>query len=147
MKNLIVASPCVASPFASAAKAVLFTCCLLSASYGFAQDKVENQAAATVKEGLAASEKPAKVFEITGDDTSLYLALRRWSAADGHQLVWGARKDFPVQKTAYQANHLYEAIAMVMKDTEGSAYPLHACIYANKVVRVLSVSQSCDNKP
>lgn len=144
MKNLIVASPFVAFPLAST---VLLTCCFLSASNGFAQDMVKNKSTLMVKEEQSAPEKPAKVYEITGDDTSLYLALRRWSAADGHQLVWGARKDFPVRKTDYQANHLYEAIAMVMKDTEGSAYPLHACIYANKVVRVLSLSQSCDNKP
>lgn len=82
-------------------------------------------------------------FEITADDETLYLTLRRWTAEAGYQLVWSAGKDFPVKRTLYEADDLSSAIALAMKDTEFSAYPLHACAYTNNVIRVLHVSQSC----
>lgn len=85
-------------------------------------------------------------FEITQDDETLYLTLRRWSAENGYQLVWSAGKDFPVKRTRYEAPDIQTAVALAMKDTELSAYPLHACTYQNRVIRVLHVSQSCISK-
>lgn len=82
-------------------------------------------------------------YEIGGEDETLYLALRRWAAEAGYQLVWSAGKDFPVKRTVYEAEDLSAAVALAMKDTEHSAYPLHACTYQNRVIRVLHVSQSC----
>lgn len=86
---------------------------------------------------------PQQRFEIKSDDETLYLTLRRWTSESGHQLVWSATKDFPVKRTVYDAQEITSAIAQVMKDTELSAYPLHACAYTNNVIRVLHVSQSC----
>lgn len=87
-----------------------------------------------------------QVFEITAEDETLFLTLRRWSLATGHQLVWNANKDFPVKKTRYEAADIYAAIALVMQDTASSSYPLHACNYRNRVIRILHVSQSCISK-
>lgn len=86
---------------------------------------------------------PQARYEITADDETLYLTLRRWTSEAGYQLVWSAGKDFPVKRTIYDAPDVTGAIAMAMKDTEYSAYPLHACTYTNNVIRVLHVSQSC----
>lgn len=82
-------------------------------------------------------------YEIGPEDETLYLALRRWATESGYQLVWSAGKDFPVKRTVYEAEDLSAAVALAMKDTELSAYPLHACTYQNRVIRVLHVSQSC----
>jgi hypothetical protein len=77
------------------------------------------------------------------EDETLYLGLRRWATETGYQIVWDAGKDFPARNTRYTAQNIEEAIEQVMADSEGSSYPLHACTYANKVIRVLHVSQTC----
>ena len=82
-------------------------------------------------------------YEILATDESLFLALRRWTTTQGVQLIWDAGKDFPARNTVYPAKDLHEAIEMVMVDTERSSYPLHACSYANRVIRILHVSQAC----
>lgn len=85
-------------------------------------------------------------FEIKLEDETLYLALRRWAAGAGYQLVWHAGKDFPAYRTVYEQDDFEGAVERVMHDTETSSYPLHACVYPNKVMRVLHVAQSCERK-
>jgi hypothetical protein len=92
-----------------------------------------------------AAPKPL-AYEILATDESLFLALRRWSTTEGVQLIWDAGKDFAARNTVYPAKELYEAIEMVMADTERSSYPLHACTYANRVIRILHISQSCQRQ-
>ena len=109
-----------------------------------------------VKQGESelAREKPIAVksisppawFEFTNADETLYLGLRRWAAETGHQLVWDAGMDFPVKNTVYATDDVLTAVSFVMADTEGSSYPLHACTYNNKVIRILNVAQSCSSK-
>lgn len=88
-------------------------------------------------------QRDTPTFEIQLNDESVSLALRRWASESNYQLVWDAGKDFAARNTSYKAKTYIDAIEQVMADTEGSAYPLHACVYANKVVRVLHISQSC----
>jgi hypothetical protein len=83
-------------------------------------------------------------YTIRADDSSLSLALRRWTADAGYQLAWEAPKDFPARETTYNTTNILDAIEGVMKDTSPSNYPLHACVYENKVIRVLPISQSCN---
>lgn len=85
-------------------------------------------------------------FEINVEDETLYLALRRWAADAGYQLVWHAGKDFPAYRTRYEVLDFESAVERVMMDTESSSYPLHACAYPNKVMRVLHIAQSCERK-
>lgn len=87
--------------------------------------------------------RESPLFEIEPNDESLSLALRRWAWDTNYQLVWDAGKDFPARSTRYDAKTYVEAVEQVMADTESSGYPLHACLYANRVVRVLHISQSC----
>jgi hypothetical protein len=86
----------------------------------------------------------SRLFDIRLEDETLYLALRRWSAESMFQLVWNAGKDFPAHKTRYIAGSFEQAVEYVMADTASSAYPLHACAYPNRVMRVLHISQSCE---
>lgn len=87
--------------------------------------------------------KPLLNFEIKLDDESLSLALRRWAAESSFQLVWDAGKDFTARATVYEEPNIISAVEQVMKDTQNSSYPLHACAYANRIIRVLHISQTC----
>lgn len=86
------------------------------------------------------------IFEVKNDDESLSLALRRWANEHRHRLIWDAGKDFSVKETTYQAVDLNSAIEQVMTDTERSSYPLHACAYRNRVIRILHISQPCERR-
>ena len=83
-------------------------------------------------------------FEMTAEDQTLSLTLRRWAASRGYQLIWDAEKDFNAIKTTYSESNLMGALEHVMDDTSKSSYPLHACTYKNNVIRVLSINKSCD---
>ena len=102
------------------------------------------RALTNLNQPLSSRTKREGLYVITSDDETLYLALRRWTDEGGYQIVWDAGKDFPARKTSYQAKDIEDAIGMVMRDTARSSYPLHACAYSNKVIRVLHVSQSCE---
>jgi hypothetical protein len=86
--------------------------------------------------------KPS-TFEITSEDETLSLALRRWAANAGYQLAWEAGKDFAARATTYNSPDVVSAIEAVMNDTAHSNYPLHACAYDNKVIRILQIAQGC----
>ena len=95
--------------------------------------------------GKATKAKAAsRQFDIRLEDETLYLALRRWSAESKFQLVWNAGKDFPAHQTRYIADSFEHAVEQVMADTELSSYPLHACAYPNRLMRVLHISHSCE---
>jgi hypothetical protein len=82
-------------------------------------------------------------FMIRAEDETLSLAIRRWAGSTGYQLVWEAGKDFPARETSYNSPDIISAIESVMNDTAHSNFPLHACVYENKVIRILQVSQGC----
>ena len=85
-------------------------------------------------------------FEVTQEDETLSFAFKRWSTQEGYQLVWDADKDFAAIQAVYPLESLEEAIFRVMKDIENSDYPLHACIYKNKVLRIIPMSKVCERQ-
>ena len=89
----------------------------------------------SVKEIEPIQEK--KRFEIRLEDESLSLAIRRWSSENGYQLVWDVDKDFPAIQTSYSDSTYLAAVGNVMHDIAKTNYPMHTCVYNNKVVRVL----------
>lgn len=95
------------------------------------------------KGGVATPLKSSR-FEITAEDESLSMALRRWASDSGFEIIWDAGRDFPSKRTVYNAANIEDAIDMVMKDTARSSYPLHACSYSNNLIRVLHTSRSCE---
>lgn len=92
------------------------------------------------------TEKSLQIFNVKTEDESLSLALRRWAHEHRHRLIWDAGKDFPAKETTYHAIDLVTAVEQVMTDTERSSYPLHACAYRNRVIRVLHISQPCERR-
>lgn len=85
-------------------------------------------------------------FEITQDDETLSIALKRWSTQEGYQLVWDAVKDFPAIQTIYESSNMEEVVLKVMKDIENTDYPLHACIYKNRVLRIIPTTKVCERQ-
>lgn len=88
--------------------------------------------------------QPKVIFEITNEDETMSIALRRWATKSGYDLLWDVPKDFVARRTVYTSEEFPGALEEVMRDTALSAYPLHACIYKNKIARVLHSSQSCE---
>lgn len=81
-------------------------------------------------------------WRITPTDNTISAALTRWGSQAGYQVVWQAEKDLPAFGAVYSGG--FEAvIESLMNDTVHSGYPLHACLYDNKVVRILHITQSC----
>lgn len=91
-------------------------------------------------ETQAVTASVAPVWNIYASDGSLSKALGRWSRGKT-PIAWEADKDFPAIQANYTGNYL-SVIEQVMRDTERSQYPLHACVYDN-VIRILHVTQSC----
>ena len=85
-------------------------------------------------------------FEVTQDDETLSIALKRWSTQEGYQLVWDAVKDFPAIQTIYESNTMEDVVLKVMKDIENTDYPLHACIYKNRVLRIIPRTKVCERQ-
>ncbi len=90
----------------------------------------------------AAPSPPSPIWAVAAADEMLSTALARWSRSAGWQLAWHAPRDLPAFRVSYEGSFEF-ALEHLMRDTQHGAYPLHACIYDNKVVRVLHISQSC----
>lgn len=86
--------------------------------------------------------KTAPTFDISADDLTLSISLRKWGKQAGYQIVWDAPKDLMAVNASY-AGPIIDAVTKLMGDTAYSDYPLHACAYQNKVFRILHVSQPC----
>lgn len=83
-------------------------------------------------------------FETT--DLSFKQALTRWAKIAGWQVSWEAEKDFPGRIFAEFSDDFEKAVAEATRAYRNSDYPLKACGYDNKVIRVvryLGTGQEC----
>lgn len=87
--------------------------------------------------------KLAREWRIVSDDTTISTTLVRWSSLAGYQTVWQAQKDLPAYEAIYKGS-FEDAVEALMRDSRHSGYPLRACLYDNRVVRVLHTTQSCE---
>jgi hypothetical protein len=113
-------------------------------------DRLKSQSIQLVEDGYQGEDKMLQTnahrFEVTKDDETLSIALKRWSTQEGYQLVWDAAKDFPAIQTVYESSNIENVILKVMKDIENTDYPLHACIYKNKVLRIVPTTKVCERQ-
>ena len=94
--------------------------------------------------GVVAVTKPVlETWNVLARDITLSATLTRWGQPGNYQVLWAATKDLPAMNATYQGN-FEVALESLMEDTKHSGYPLHACLYNNKVVRVLHATQSCE---
>lgn len=70
-------------------------------------------------------------------DRRLSIALQRWCAQTGWQLVWEAERDFPVEVQVGISGTFVEALHQVMDSLSDSDYPLQAVL--NPRTQVLRV--------
>lgn len=96
-------------------------------------------------QGAAAVIKPVilETWNVLARDITLSTTLTRWGQPGNYQVLWAASKDLPAMNATYRGT-FEEALESLMEDTKHSGYPLHSCLYNNKVVRVLHATQSCD---
>lgn len=96
----------------------------------------------SVSWAINSSVSPELSWNITGSDQTVSMALARWAASAGWQLAWQAPRDLPAFQVSYLGD-FESAVESLMRDSQNSEYPLHACLYDNKVVRVLHITQTC----
>lgn len=87
---------------------------------------------------------PKESFSIKISDGTIYNALQRWSKSAGWQLSWEATRDFAVTLEATYIGDYEAAVGQLMTTLERSQYPLHACTFDNRAIRVVHKSKSCE---
>lgn len=106
--------------------------------------------------GVEASTEPAQSFAlainelkygVAPDDGTMRQALKRWAQRDGwvfNDQHWEVEIDLPIVSTALFSANFNDAVAQLMQSTALGARPLQACLYSNKVLRVIPLAQHCD---
>lgn len=94
----------------------------------------------------AVMEKPAPAkWEIRLSDKTIFGAMKKWAKAAGWQLMWDTEgNDFPVVAEATYTGEFDAAIGGVMASLQRSQYPMRACLYENRAVRVIHKSKRCE---
>jgi len=86
-----------------------------------------------------------KAWDIRLTDKTIYGAMKRWSKTAGWQLMWDTEgNDFPVIAEATYNGEFDLAVAGVMASLQRSQFPLRACLYDNRAVRVIHKSKRCE---
>jgi len=89
------------------------------------------------------AQRDRKTWEIRPGETPVSVALTRWAAEAGWtELKWSAEKELPGAPMQFTGTFL-EALDRVMADSEVTGYPLRACVYLNKVARVIQYAGNC----
>lgn len=95
----------------------------------------------------ASDVEPASRYGVAPHDGNMRLALLRWARSAGWTFEaehWAVDVDIPIAGTAVFDLDFTEAVQQLLASTELSERPLQPCFYANKVLRVVSYSQSCN---
>jgi len=94
---------------------------------------------------VAASKVIEKAWDIRLTDKTIFGAMKRWSKTAGWQLMWDTEgNDFPVIAEATYNGEFDVAVAGVMGSLQRSQFPLRACLYDNRAVRVIHKSKRCE---
>jgi hypothetical protein len=129
------------------------------ASQTSAQQAPANFAAQAAASGLtsATGAKPVNevksltpntvVYTVTPEDQHLRQTLMRWTQLSGWHFQaehWGVDVDIPVSGAAKFSDDFISSVQALVEATELSERPLQPCFYANQVLRVIAISESCD---
>lgn len=90
---------------------------------------------------------PLSSYAITLQDKNMRLALHRWAMQDNWTFApehWAVDVDIPVSGEARFDGSFQDAVQDLLSATELAERPLRPCFYSNRVLRVVSYSQSCD---
>ena len=87
------------------------------------------------------------VYGITLRDQNLRRALQRWAGQASWTFApehWAVDVDIPVSGEALFDGSFEQAVQDLLSATELAERPLRPCFYSNRVLRVVSYSQTCD---
>ena len=86
-------------------------------------------------------------FEVKPTDVNLRGVLDRWSRASGWLFEaqhWALPRDIPMAgQAAFEGEDFRMAVRWLMRSTLQTDLPAQACFYSNRVVRVISMQESC----
>ena len=103
--------------------------------------------ASAAKESVAVKATPSVTFDLRPEDLLLRRALVRWAALAGWHFLsehWAVDVDVPISGYVSFPHPFEQSVRQLMAATELSDRPLQACFYSNRVLRVVSATQSCD---
>ncbi|WP_298050241.1 TcpQ domain-containing protein [uncultured Paenalcaligenes sp.] len=86
-------------------------------------------------------------FSVAPNDGTIRQALKRWAQRDGWVFLdqhWEVEVDFPIVSSALFSAEFNDAVTQLMRSTALGSRPLQACLYSNKVMRVIPLAQQCD---
>ncbi|MCD0506136.1 toxin co-regulated pilus biosynthesis Q family protein, partial [Bordetella petrii] len=89
----------------------------------------------------------APVYRAGLPDTTLRAVLARWAIHAGWLFEphhWAIDADIPLAGQAEFPGDFKSAVRALLTATELAERPLQPCFYSNKVLRVVSLAQSCD---
>ncbi|AZY49754.1 TcpQ domain-containing protein [Bordetella avium] len=105
-------------------------------------------ASAPGKTPLPLEIKPgAPVFFAGPPDLTLRAVLSRWALQAGWDFApehWALNADIPLQGQAHFEGDFKQVVRSLLRATELADRPLQPCFYANRVLRVVPLAQSCD---
>lgn len=87
------------------------------------------------------------VYSVTPDDQHLRQTLTRWAHISGWHFQaehWGVEVDIPLSGAAKFSDDFISSVQALVEATELTERPLQPCFYANQVLRVIAISESCD---
>lgn len=86
---------------------------------------------------LVAALGPVEHWTLSPQDRRLSVAMQRWTAQVGWQLLWEAERDFPIEVQVQITGTLSSALEQIMASLQDSDYPLQVVV--NTQTRVLRV--------
>ncbi|MCP2516312.1 toxin co-regulated pilus biosynthesis Q family protein [Achromobacter mucicolens] len=96
-------------------------------------------------------EPPKQIWRVSPQDGTVRQALVRW-AADAHWTFgpdqWELNVDIPIQAPAeFEADSFREATQALSQAVAMGESPIRPCFYANRVLRMLPFTRSCNRSP
>ncbi|AUA57136.1 Type IV secretory pathway, VirB9 components [Achromobacter spanius] len=89
---------------------------------------------------------PARFYRAAPPDTTLRAVLARWAGDSGWTFRpqhWAVDVDIPLSASAEFSGDFKSAVRELLSATELADKPLQPCFYANQVLRVVPLAQSC----
>jgi hypothetical protein len=102
--------------------------------------------APTTSETGPLAAKSSRIWRVQPFDHNVREILSRWSSEAGWQLSWEVQNDVELHATASFQGTFEEALEQFLSSLQGSDYPLSACTYDNRVVRVVTSTLTCERK-
>lgn len=86
-------------------------------------------------------------YSVAPTDGTMRQALKRWAQREGwvfNDQHWEVEIDLPIVSSAFFSADFNDAVTQLMRSTALGTRPLQACLYSNKVMRVIPLAQHCD---